>query len=186
MAPSTLIPDKTASRLVLRTRTSGLLARFAHDLEIVATDLSLRASSEGDGGAWTAELSIPVAALRVAGVLKSGDKLDTSVLSASDQADIENRVRTEVLAGGPEVKVQASGTSRDRGEASVSIGSRSGRFPIAQSVEAREGGGATVSGRCDLSLRGLGIEEVKGPLGAFRVADTVEVVYTVVLVPGAE
>jgi hypothetical protein len=184
MPPSTLIPDKTASRLVLRTRTSGLLARFAHDLEIVANDFSLQASSEGD--AWTAELSIPVAALRVAGVLKSGDKLDTSVLSASDQADIENRIRTEVLAGGPEVKVQASGTSRDRGEAVVSIGSRSGRFPVAQSAEAREGGGATVSGRCDISLRELGIEEVKGPLGAFRVADTVEVVYTVVLVPGAE
>jgi len=183
MAPSTLIPDKSASRLVLRTRTSGLLARFAHDLEIEATELSLRASSEGDS--WSAEVSIPVASLRVAGVLKSGDRLDTTVLSASDQADIENRIRTEVLAEGPEVKVQASGTSRDRGEALVSIGSRSARFPVSQAVEARDGGGATVSGRCDISLRGLGIEEVKGPLGAFKVADTVEVVYTVVLAPGA-
>lgn len=184
MPTSTLIADKTASRLVIRTRTSGLLARFAHDLEIAATDLSLKASSEGD--AWTAELSIPVASLRVAGVLKGGDKLDTGVLSASDQAEIEGRIRTGVLAGGAEVKVQASGKSREKGEALVSIGSRSARFPLSQSVEARDGGGVKASGRCDLSLWGLGIEEVKGPLGAFRVADKVEVVYTIVLVPGAE
>ncbi|NUQ72173.1 MAG: hypothetical protein HUU21_01150 [Polyangiaceae bacterium] len=179
---STLIADKAASRLVVRTRTSGFLARFAHDLEIVATELSLRASAEGE--AWTADISIPVASLRVAGVLKGGDKLDTGVLKASDQAEIENRMQTDVLAGGPEIKVQASGKSRAKGEALVTIGAKSARFPLSQSIETRDGGGVTASGRCDLSLRALGIEEVKGPLGAFRVADTVEIVYTIVLVPG--
>lgn len=184
--PSALIPDtnKDASRLVLRTRTSGILARFAHDLEIVATEVLFRAFVDGD--TWTGEVSIPVASLRVAGVLKGGDKLDTSVLSASDQAEIEQRIRGEVLAGGPEVKVKASGQSRDRGEAVVSIGSQSARFPLSQSVEAREGGGARVSGRCDISLKALGIHEVKGPLGAFKVSDTIEVVYSLSLIPGAE
>jgi hypothetical protein len=181
MPSSNLILDKTSSRLVLRTRTSGILARFAHDLEIVATELSLRAAPDGE--AWSAELSIPVASLRVAGVLKGGDNLDTGVLSASDQADIEQRIRTEVLAGGPEVRAQASGASRDRGEAVVSIGSKSARFPLSQSVAAEEGGRVRVTGRCDLSLKGLGIGEVKGPLGAFKVSDTVEIVYTFVLVP---
>jgi hypothetical protein len=50
----------------------------------------------------------------------------------------------------------------------------------------REGGGAKVSGRCDISLKALGIHEVKGPLGAFKVSDTIEVVYSLSLIPGAE
>ena len=111
----TLIADKTSSRLVLRTRTSGLLARFAHDLEINATELSIRATADGDS--WSAEVAIPVAALRVEGVLKGGDKLDTGVLSASDRAEIEQRIRSEILAPGPDVTAQASGASRERGEA---------------------------------------------------------------------
>lgn len=184
MPSLTFIPDKNASRLVLRTRASGLLARLAHDLEIEATELSLKASQDGD--AWAAELSVPVAKLRVAGVLKKGDRLDTGVLSASDHADIENRIRTEVLAGGPEVRVQASGKSPLNGQAEVSLGPKSARFPVLQSVEPREGGGFDISGRCDVSLSALGVQEVKGPLGAFRVNDVIEVVYTFALIAQPE
>jgi hypothetical protein len=65
----------------------------------------------------------------------------------------------------------------------VSLGGRSARVAHAVHVSAREGGGSLATGRVDLSLRALGIPEVKGPLGAFRVSDTVEVVYSIVVVP---
>jgi hypothetical protein len=38
-----------------------------------------------------------------------------------------------------------------------------------------------VSGRCVLSLGRLGVPEVKGPLGAFRVFDDVEILYSFVV-----
>lgn len=180
MSSTSLRIDTKASKLVVRTRASGLLGRLAHDLEIAAEELSGGASVDGD--AWTAELTVPVPRLRVAGVLR-GERLDTKTLLASDQAEIERRIRDDVLVGGSAVIARAEGRARGKGEVAVSIGSRSARFPLTQEVTAGDGGGSVASGRCSVSLRALGIPEVKGPLGAFRVSDTIEVIYTIVLLP---
>lgn len=187
MAKRSFRLDNGASKLVLRTRAQGLLARLAHDLEIAATEITGSASLdvEGDGGAWTADIAIPVSSLHVAGALH-GDRLDTSTLSSKDRAEIERKIREEVLAAGPEIRARAEGPSRERGEATVSIGGSSARVRVSHSKSEPSGAGFSVTGRAELSLRALGIPEVKGPLNAFRVADTIEVLYTLVILPEGE
>ena len=54
--------DKGASKLVLRTRAEGMLARLAHDLEIAAGEINGAASLDGD--AWTAEVGRELEAAR--------------------------------------------------------------------------------------------------------------------------
>jgi hypothetical protein len=184
MAKRSFRIDKGASKLVLRTRAEGMLARLAHDLEIGATEIAGAASSD-DGDAWTAELTIPVSSLRVAGALR-GDRLDTSALSSKDRAEIERKIREEVLAAGPEVRARAEGPTRERGEATVSIGGASAPVRVSHSQVEPSGAGFSVTGRAEISLRALGVAEVKGPLNAFRVADTIEVLYTFVILPEGE
>jgi hypothetical protein len=183
MAKRSFQIDKGASKLVLRTRKEGLLARLAHDLEITAGEFAGSASVDGD--AWTAEIAIPVSSLRVAGALR-GDSLDTNTLSPKDRADIERKIREEVLSAGPEVRARAAGSAPDRGEATVSIGSSSARVHVSHAKTEPSGAGFSVTGRAEVSLRALNIREVKGPLNAFRLRDTIEVLYTIVILPEGE
>ncbi|XXY47972.1 hypothetical protein WME91_49010 [Sorangium sp. So ce269] len=172
--------DPTASRLTIRTRAVGMLARLAHDLEITASELSGRARLDGD--AWTAELAVRAAALRVAGVLR-GDRLDPEALSAGDRRDIERRLRDEVLGGTELVDVRASGTARDRADVRVKIASGSAALAARLSSRDRGEGAIGVTGSCQLSLAALGVREVKGPLGAFKVRDEIEILFDLTLRP---
>ena len=166
--------DSAASRVTVRTRATGLLARLAHDLELVSREVS--GATEIDGEAWSAQVTVPVASLRVAGTLR-GDRLDPSGLSAADRAEIERKVRTEVL-GASEVVARGQGTSRDGGEITVTARSSSSAVRSTLAVREQEAPRRfTVKGRTVLSLRALGIAEVKGPLGAFKLEDAVEVLY---------
>jgi hypothetical protein len=104
------------------------------------------------------------------------------VLSAGDRSDILRRLRDDALSGASHVRVRASGASRDRGEVVVTVAGPSARASI-EALRVREEAGALVAeGRCVLSLSSLGAPEIKGPLGAFKVADTVEVLFRVRLV----
>ena len=172
--------DDSAATLTLRTRAEGLLARLAHDLEITAAGLGGKATLDGES--WTADLSVPVASLRVVGALH-GEELDREALSASDRAQIEQKMREDVFfAGATIVTASASGASLMRGEATITIASRSQRVPITLSAAPLVGGAARVTGRFTLSLDRLGAKPIKGPLGAFRVKDAVEVVFAIPLV----
>ena len=86
--------DPAASRLAVRTRATGMLARLAHDLEISAAEVRGHARLDGDGEGWTAELLVPVSGLAVAGVLH-GDRLDPAGLSQSARC-----MRTHGRTGG--------------------------------------------------------------------------------------
>lgn len=171
--------DGAASRLVVRTRAKGLLAALAHDLEIAASEL--RGEASVGETAWTAEVRVSVAGLRVAGALR-GDRVDPAVLSASDRAEIEHRLRDQVLAGTSEVVATARGASRARGEVTVALASGRTTASFAPSV-GEQGASLRVSARVELSLSALGIREVKGPLGAFKIADRIEVVADLTLRP---
>ncbi len=175
-----LVVDATASTITLRTRAEGLLARLAHDLEI--TSASVGGTATLDGDAWTADLSVPVASLAVDGVLH-GDALDRATLSARDRAQIEQKMREDVFFGGATiVAVSACGGSPTGGEATVAIGSRSQKVTITLSAAPLLDGAPRVTGRFTLSLDRLGARPIKGPLGAFRVKDAVEVLFTVSLI----
>lgn len=180
MTSRTVRIDEKGSTVIVRTRATGVLARLAHDLEIRSTEVRGSATTEGDS--WTAEASLPVASLRVIGARK-GDRVDPGVLSADDRAEIERKIREEVFGGKGDIAVRAEGSTRMRGEGAVSIGgSPRGRIRLAQAATEADDGSVSVSGRSEVSLRALGIADVRGPLNAFRVSDTVEVVYNLRMV----
>ncbi|EYF03486.1 hypothetical protein [Chondromyces apiculatus] len=174
--------DPAASRLRLRTRAAGVLARLAHDLEITAK--GMRAQAHLDGEAWTAEVFITVADLEVAGTLR-GDRLDPGGLSTSDRREIERRLRVDALRSTGEVRIQASGKTRARAEGRVEIQGATATFSAALTTREDARGAVTVSGTCILSLKALKIAEIKGPLGAFKIRDEVEVLFDLTLRPNA-
>jgi len=179
MSSRTLTVDAAASKILIHTRAEGLLARLAHDLELRVRSVEGKVSLDGD--AWTAELSAPVSGIEVVGVLR-GDAVDEGALSSSDRADIKKKMQTEVLTA-PAVVVKASGASRASGEATVEVGSGRQRVSFAPKARETEAGGFVVEGRFAVSLGALGIKPPKGPLGAFRVNDEVEILYSLSLSP---
>jgi hypothetical protein len=173
MSTRRLSLDPGASRLAVRTRAVGMLARLAHDLEIVATRFDAHADLDGD--AWSGELSIPIEALEVAGALKH-DRVDAGVLSASDRAEITKRMRDDAFRGASRIEVRAHGTSHTRADLVVGIGGREAR----SAADLRTGeadGTIAVSGTAALSLKSLGSREIKAPLGAFSVKDEIAIVF---------
>ena len=164
--------DTDASSVTIRTRAKGLLGKLAHDLEIQADQMTAAVSVDGDS--WQAELTFPVSGLRVIGALKGG-QVDASILSRKDISDIESKIRGDVLIGNA-VKVVAKGSSRSFADAVV-VAPR-GEQKLAADLSAEERDGAlVVFGKTRLSLDKLGVKEIKGPLGAFRVDDAVEVAF---------
>ena len=163
--------DLHASAVTIRTRATGLLARFAHDLEITAE--GFEGSVEIDGDRWSTDLLFPVRRLHVVGSLRDG-RVDFSAISASDLSEIERKIRDEVLRGS-EVKVQVEGTGPSRGQLRVSAPEGEQQLSVPLSVSERPDGGHLVNGEVKLSLRKLGVPVIKGPLGAFKVTDEIEV-----------
>lgn len=170
--------DPGGSRVTLRTRASGLLSKLAHDLEIAAD--GFEGTVERAGERWSARLVFPVERLRVVGVCR-GDRVDERVLSAGDRAEIERKIRSEVFAARKELTVEARGDTLARGDAEIDAGR--GLHSVPLRLGSRDDG-AEVSGETRVSMKRLGLAPVKGPLGAFKVDDTVEVNFRVRLAPG--
>jgi hypothetical protein len=170
--------DLKSSTVTIRTKASGLLARLAHDLELDASRFS--ASIEPEGAQWRVELEFPVASIRVVGALKGG-RVDRTVLSASDVSEIERKLRDEVLRGDL-VRVRGAGDRR-RGELTVIAPRGEQKLTVALTTEDRASGETVVGLATKVSLARLGVGEVKGPLGAFKIADDVEVAARLVLLP---
>jgi hypothetical protein len=174
--------DADASSFTVRTRAKGLLARLAHDLEIEAKGFS--GSIELDGDAWHGELRFPIGELRVVGSLR-GDRVDRAVLSSSDKSEIDRKIREEVLPV-PEVRVRLENGTRTRCDAVVISARGEQRVSTTLTTEDRRDGEVVCYGELALSLKALKIKEVKAPLGAFKVADRIEVAFWVMLVPASE
>jgi len=121
-----------------------------------------------------------VADLRVAGALKAGS-VDMSVLSSVDKNDIERKLRTEVLRGEKVVAKLDCETALEAGNraltarGTVEVGA--GSVPVSSHLDFQVRDALIVArARVRVNLPGLGITPPKGPLGAFRVDDDVEVV----------
>jgi len=156
--------DGARSKIAIYTYAEGLFSALAHDLELVAGDLS----GEVDGD--RCELRAPIRAIAVQGVMKRG-KLDRGVLSASDRETIERQVREDVFRGGTEITLRGT---REVGRARIEIVAPTGRAEAQTKIDAQAD---SARGEVELSLRALGIAPVKGPMGAFRVSDRVRVVF---------
>lgn len=171
--------DPSNSKISVRTRAAGMLAKLAHDLELQAAEIQGRAERSETG--FSGELRIPITTLRVTGQLH-GDRVDSSGISQSDRSDIEHKIRDEVFAGTKEIVVRGQGTPWNR--ADITVETALGKMPIAVSLRSSEQEGAIrISGRTELLLSKLGVREIKGPLGAFKVKDAVEVLFEITLRP---
>jgi hypothetical protein len=181
MDPLTLNVDSSSSKLVIRTRAVGMLARLAHDLELTATNFHGHATRNAEG--FSGELVITVAGLRVAGQLQ-GDRVNPAGISNSDRQEIEKKIRGEVFAGVKEILVLGMGTNWDRADITVETGH--GKTTLSVSLRGiEENDRIRLTGRTELSLAKLGVREIKGPLGAFKVKDAVEVLFEIILRPAA-
>lgn len=179
MTAYVLSADK--SRVRIRTFAEGLLARLAHDLELRCGDLEGTATRDGEGG--SAKIEAPIAAISVAGVLH-GERVDERGLSPSDQRDVLEKMKRDVFhaSGGGEVVVEAT---LDAGRARVKVIPPNGRaFDATTRVELVDDAGAVrARGSLSLSLSAIGSDAVKGPMGAFRMKDKVEIHFDLVFQP---
>jgi hypothetical protein len=176
--------DPAASHLKIRTYAEGMLSALAHDLELEVTTFEAEATVQGE--AFAIRLTAPVSAIRVAGVLKRGS-VDREALKPGDKADIEQKVRREVLDA-PAVEVHGEGTlavsngagGGQRRTVEVSVGPRRASISTAVTID-ESPDGYRLRGRSEVRLSALKIKPVKGPLGAFRLKDTVEIAYELTL-----
>jgi hypothetical protein len=164
--------DAQRSRVRLRTYAKGLLSALAHDLELEASPTG---AIERDGDGWKATLDVKADAIKVLGVLRRG-RVHTDVLSASDVREIERKIREEIFAPSASIAVDVRGTP-ERPDATFHMSP-----PRAGSAKAK----ATIDVKADdevieakvkgtLSMRALGLAEVRGPLGAFVIKDDVDI-----------
>lgn len=179
MEPMTLNVDARNSKITIRTRASGMLARLAHDLEIAATDFRGLATRDDNG--FSGEISVAIAGLRVTGQLH-GDRVDSAGISNSDRHEIERKIREEVFSGAREITIRGRGAAWTNAE--ITVEAPHGKMPVSASIQGTEtDGDIRVTGRTELSLSRLGVKEIKGPLGAFKVKDAVEVLFEITLRP---
>ncbi len=181
-----LVLDASRSRVRLQTFAEGLLARLAHDLELVCGDLSGVASRAGEMKASTGKASIeaPLRGFVVAGVLGKDGRVDERGLSANEKSDAIAKMHDDVFHaphdGVVRVEVQLDGPS-----ARVRVTPPNGTsVEVVLRPEVRAAGdGVRASGSFELSLLALGAEVVKGPMNAFRVKDKVKVIFDVTFMP---
>lgn len=169
--------DPTASTLHVLTFSEGLFARLAHDLRLVVRDVHLVAERDAAGTARV-EGAIALASIVVEGIMKDGS-LRADVLTERDREEIHAKMRDDVFGGAaPAAELGIRGTLCE-GTLEVDV-----KGPDGRSARARRrieitprADGETIHGEVELSLRDLAGRDVKGPLGAFRIADRVRVVF---------
>ena len=149
------------------------MARLAHDLQLRVAHFDGQLHIEQESERWSATLRIGVDDLLVEGVLR-GRRLDTGGLSDRDRRLIASKIKRDVLPGA-EVLVRVNGDDRHQGQGVVKVPRGQQRITFRLSQRADE----ALQGSVMLSLARLGIPPIKGPLGAFRVADEVEVLFVV-------
>ncbi|MEM1032847.1 MAG: hypothetical protein AAGN82_21050 [Myxococcota bacterium] len=170
---------------VVRTRAEGMLRRLAHELELWAEpehlDLELDVATE----AWRARATFPVDRIAVAGTLDGGRMVPTGV-NRLERREIRRRLRRDVLPG-PAVRVEARGPHPGAGTLTVAAPRGTQTVPLddlTRSGPTSSGAHPWISGKATVSLARLGIAEIKGPLGAFRVGDAVTLSFRVHLPRG--
>jgi hypothetical protein len=182
---SDLVLDPTRSRVRIHTFAEGLLARLAHDLELVCGELSGHASPTGErGGAGSATIEAPLRGFAVGGVLGRDGRVDERGLGPSERRDCLAKMTSDVFHARLDAVVLVQ----------VQLEGRSARVrvvpPSGKAVEAvikpdvrTDGDDVRASGSFEVSLQAIGSDVVKGPMGAFRLKDRVKVLFDVVFAP---
>jgi hypothetical protein len=168
--------DDAASRVRLHTFAEGLFARLAHDLALACTGLrgtAVRAPGEAVSG--QADLEVPLSGIVVLGVL-AGGRVDESGLSPADRREALAKMRREVFHADEGAVLRVRATLTDGGASVVLVPPNGREVALAVRPTIRETpAGLRVTCVLDVSLTAIGSDPVKGPMGAFKVKDRVEV-----------
>jgi hypothetical protein len=179
---SDLVLDASRSRVRIQTFAEGLLARLAHDLELLCSELSGTATASADGGKTTGKASIvaPLRGIVVAGVLGKDGRVDPRALSANEQRDIIAKMQHDVFHAGPDAVVRVE-AHHDGGSARIRLIPPNGKAveTVIRPEVQLQGDDVHAKGTFELSLTAIGSDAVKGPMGAFRVKDRVKVIFDV-------
>lgn len=185
---SNLVLDAARSRVTVHTFAEGLLARLAHDLEIVCGGLEGSAATAGSADdvatKGSARVEAPLRAMAVGGVLGKGGGVDERALSPNERRDILAKMQSDVFHAGNDAVVRVE-THVDGAAARVRVIPPNGKAveTVVRPEVRADGAGIRATGSFELSLAAIGSEVVKGPMGAFRVKDRVRVSFDVVFVP---
>ena len=166
--------DAARTTIAIYTYAEGLFSRLAHDLALEAP------ISSGDVTGNTCTLHIAVRDIRVIGTVTKGN-VDLHILSSTDRDAIEAQIRGDVFRGA-DGEILVTG-ARDGGKARIAIVAPTGRADVECAVDID--GGTRAKGEVEVSMKAMGIAAVKGPLGAFRLADRVKVAFEIVAGEGA-
>jgi hypothetical protein len=180
-----LVLDPTRSRVRLQTFAEGLLARLAHDLELVCGELSGTASRSSDTSA-TASIEVPLRGIAVAGVLEKDGRVDDRGLNPSERRDCIAKMYVDVFHARPDAVVRVE-VHVDGASARVRVVPPNGKAveTVVRPEIRNEGDVVRATGSFEVSLMAIGSDVVKGPMSAFRVKDKVKVVFAVAFVPAA-
>ena len=174
----------------VRTYAEGMLAKLAHDLELEWPVASIDVMKDGA----VIRVQLHADAVRVVGACK-GELVEP--LSSSDQSEIRKKLLASIGAvlrserSGPSQNADISAditltdsallstlASRTSTNAKLRIEIPTGHTTAELEVSLRRENDAThVTGTFPLSLRALGVPEVKGPFGAFRLKDRIDVTF---------
>jgi hypothetical protein len=178
-----LVLDRSRSRARIQTFAEGLLSRMAHDLELTCEDLSGTATRDEGGAKGSASIRVPVMGIQVVGVLRNR-AVDRDVLSSSDSREIQGKMRREVFQAGAGANIELD-VEYAAPEARLRMS-----FPNGRTVTSRVRADVTetdgivrVRGDLDVSLSSIGSAVVRGPMGAFRVRDRVQIAVDLYFVP---
>lgn len=156
------------ARVYVYTFKEGLFAKLAHDLRLSTTNFQIRLE------AGEVRATFDASSLRVDGVMTRG-KLDRSVLSDGDRAEIEATIRKELLESAQLPKIELSGRIKREGAGFILDGqlslhgqSRGLRIPI------RAEQGLTVV-QTELVPSRFGIPQYKALMGAIALQDRIVV-----------
>lgn len=176
--------DAAKSTVRVRTFAEGLFAKLAHDLELSCGKLSGTGTRDGDALAGSATVEIPLDGFAVAGVLHKDGRLDPNGLSPGDSRDCLAKMCEDVFHASTSAKVRVEAKA-EGGAVRAKIVPPAGKAVeiVTRPAVSAEGADVRARGSFDLSLSAIGSDVVKGPMGAFRVKDRVEVIFDLVFTP---
>ncbi len=164
--------DASKTRVRIFTFAEGMFSRLAHDLEIDAPIASATGALD-DAGDGHLEVTVRAGSLHVVGFVKKG-VTDPNGPSASDRSDILERT-LEAMNASEGTTIHARGDKKGE-KITVELQVPTGVARAEASTREEPGaGGKVLVTRLRYSMPSLGMKPVKGPLGAFKLSDRIEI-----------
>ncbi|HEU5003039.1 MAG TPA: YceI family protein [Actinomycetota bacterium] len=155
-------------KLIIKTGVEGPGARMAHALVIEATRWNATATVAEDPGASSLSASVDIGSFEI----REGHG-GVKPLSDNDRNEIKKNITGKILGSG-QISYQSSSVSSSGNSATVqgtlTIAGKSGPLTVNLSDM-----GGRVKATATIVQSNFGIKPFKGPLGAFRLKDAVDI-----------